>query len=157
MKKGISALIATVLIIGFTIAIAAIILTWGTGYFKGLQKDVGESSEEQTECLLDVGFDVTCEYDKSDGATKYSIINNKGSVLLTTQARFYDVNNNLLSSEAGPTNVAAYGTAADTMALATGHDAITAEVMASKVTSSTGKTLNCGTIASGSAKCTVVP
>lgn len=42
-KKGISPLIATVLIIGFTVALAAIIMTWGTTFSKGMQK----ASEEQ--------------------------------------------------------------------------------------------------------------
>ena len=33
-KKGISPLIATVLILGFTVALAAIIMTWGTDFTK---------------------------------------------------------------------------------------------------------------------------
>jgi len=38
-KKGISPLIATVLIIGFTVALAAIIITWGSGFVNKLISD----------------------------------------------------------------------------------------------------------------------
>lgn len=44
MKRGISPLIATVLIIGFVVGVAAVIMTWGQTFVKSLQ----ERTEEQT-------------------------------------------------------------------------------------------------------------
>jgi len=49
-KKGVSPLIATVLIIGFTIALAALIMTWGTTFIKKTQKDVEIGAEAQLQC-----------------------------------------------------------------------------------------------------------
>ena len=49
-KKGISPLIATVLIIGFTIVIAALVITWGTNLFKKTQQQTGELSEINLAC-----------------------------------------------------------------------------------------------------------
>jgi len=39
-RRGISPLIATVLIIGFTVALAAVIITWGTGFVERTTEDV---------------------------------------------------------------------------------------------------------------------
>ncbi len=49
-KKGISPLIATVLIIGFTIVIAALVITWGTGLFKKTVSDTEKSGRISTLC-----------------------------------------------------------------------------------------------------------
>lgn len=57
-KKAISPLIATVLILGFTVALAAIIMTWGTGFTKNIQKSTEETSNNQLKCALDVDFEV---------------------------------------------------------------------------------------------------
>jgi flagellin-like protein len=58
-KKGISPLIATVLIIGFTIVIAALVITWGTNLFKRTQESSGRTSEVSTACAeLIIGLNV---------------------------------------------------------------------------------------------------
>ncbi|MBU4502977.1 MAG: hypothetical protein KKA79_10365 [Nanoarchaeota archaeon] len=57
-KKGISPLIATVLILGFTVALAAIIMTWGTDFTKRMQESTEETSTTQITCATDVIFDV---------------------------------------------------------------------------------------------------
>lgn len=49
-KKGISPLIATVLIIGFTIVIAAMVMQWGTGLFENIKTQTGISSEISIAC-----------------------------------------------------------------------------------------------------------
>lgn len=54
-KKGISPLIATVLIIGFTIVIAALVITWGTNLFKKTQQQTGELSEINLACTEVLG------------------------------------------------------------------------------------------------------
>lgn len=54
MKKGVSPLIATVLIIGFTIALASSIIIWGTGFTKLMQKSAEELSLRSITCTTDV-------------------------------------------------------------------------------------------------------
>ncbi len=53
-KKGISPLIATVLIIGFTVALAAVIMVWGQGFIKGMQEKTQSTSDAQLACAQDV-------------------------------------------------------------------------------------------------------
>ena len=55
-KRGISPLIATVLIIGFTFFIAGTIFIFQGEFVKDLQVDIEESSEEKIGCISDVGF-----------------------------------------------------------------------------------------------------
>jgi flagellin-like protein len=57
-KKGISPLIATVLIIGFTVALAAIIITWSTGFTKRMQTQTEETANVQIICSTDVVFGI---------------------------------------------------------------------------------------------------
>jgi len=57
-KRGISPLIATVLIIGFTIALAAVIMTWGSGFIKGMQKETEETAEKTMITATGVGFKI---------------------------------------------------------------------------------------------------
>ena len=49
-KKGISPLIATVLVIGFTIVLAALVIQWGGGLFKDIQDRTGETAEGNEKC-----------------------------------------------------------------------------------------------------------
>ncbi|MFH1592818.1 MAG: archaellin/type IV pilin N-terminal domain-containing protein [Candidatus Woesearchaeota archaeon] len=57
-KKGISPLIATVLIIGFTVALAALIITWGGQFIRQTQSQVGQETDLQVLCSQ-VKFDIT--------------------------------------------------------------------------------------------------
>ena len=57
-KKGISPLIATVLIIGFTIALALVIFAWGRTFTETLTKETGEKAEQQLSCSDLVSFEV---------------------------------------------------------------------------------------------------
>lgn len=49
-KRGISPLIATILLIGFAIAIAAVVFTWGRGYVTETAEKEGSLSQAQLEC-----------------------------------------------------------------------------------------------------------
>ncbi len=49
-KRGISPLIATVLIIGFTVALGAVIFLWGSDFIKGLLGSAEEAQERATSC-----------------------------------------------------------------------------------------------------------
>lgn len=50
MKKGISPLIATVLLIGFVVAIGAIVMLWGKGFVTERAEKSGELSKAQLDC-----------------------------------------------------------------------------------------------------------
>ncbi len=58
-KKGISPLIATVLLIGFSVALAAVVITWGLDYVKGTTADVGQKTEEALKCATQLDFEIT--------------------------------------------------------------------------------------------------
>ena len=62
-KKGISPLIATVLIIGFTIVLSALVITWASGLFKKTVSDTDELAEFNLLCTT--GFDVDYTAQKS--------------------------------------------------------------------------------------------
>jgi len=71
-------LIATVLLIGFTITIAAAIMMWAGDYIKERAEKEGIRGEAQSECITSVDIklkDLKCEQDKIT-----AIIENKGSV-----------------------------------------------------------------------------
>ncbi len=57
MKKGISPLIATVLLIGFTVALAAVVIKWG-GDIVNRSKDTSEGKIKELDCLFDVEFKI---------------------------------------------------------------------------------------------------
>lgn len=57
-KKGISPLIATVLLIGFTVALAAVIMTWGLDYIKKITSGTERTTEEQLKCARDLDFEI---------------------------------------------------------------------------------------------------
>ncbi len=75
-KKGISQLIATVLIIGFTVVLAAVIISWGTGFIRKTQEDVDVSTEVELSCSK-LTFDIA-KVDCVDGT--YGIAPNGGNL-----------------------------------------------------------------------------
>jgi len=56
MKKGISSLIATVLIIGFVVVLAVAIITWGSSFFKSLKEQSESMAFESMSCASDVSI-----------------------------------------------------------------------------------------------------
>jgi len=80
-KKGISPLIATVLIIGFTVALAAVIMVWGQGFIKGMQEKTEAGADVQLVCAQDVNARISnvCE----DGRSLRITVQNDGSKELT--------------------------------------------------------------------------
>lgn len=87
-KKAISPLIATVLILGFTVALAAIIMTWGTGFTKNIQKSTEETSNNQLKCALDVDFEIVnaCV---SESTIKITLKNNKEKEIVKSKVVVY--------------------------------------------------------------------
>lgn len=59
MKKGISPLIGTVLLIGFTIGLAILIFSWGTKFGTELTEETGEKAKTQISCIYDVKVEIS--------------------------------------------------------------------------------------------------
>ncbi len=60
-KKAISPLIATVLIIGFTVSLTAVVMTWGKGFITEKTQETSESAETQMRCInLEFTADKAC-------------------------------------------------------------------------------------------------
>ncbi|MDD5254063.1 MAG: hypothetical protein PHG05_03075 [Candidatus Nanoarchaeia archaeon] len=88
-RKGISPLIATVLIIGFTVALAAIIMTWGQSFTKNIQEQTEETSGSQITCAQEVMFDVDNVCLVSGTTYRVRIKNDGTKKLEKVHLRFY--------------------------------------------------------------------
>jgi flagellin-like protein len=90
-KKGISPLIATVLIIGFTVALAAVIMTWGQKFTKDIQEQTEETSGSQMTCANtnEVNFEIKKVCLESGNNYKITISNDGTKKLEKMQLRFY--------------------------------------------------------------------
>ena len=79
-KKGISPLIATVLIIGFTVALAAIVMTWGSTFIRETTETTERSTSQAIKCATDLSFDITNVSCSSTGGSKLVVVDNRGNV-----------------------------------------------------------------------------
>jgi len=75
-KRGISPLIATVLLIGFTVALAAVVMTWGLDYIRGTTENVGAKTEQALSCAGELSFEIV----NVDCATNSVQIQNNGAL-----------------------------------------------------------------------------
>lgn len=76
-KKGISPMIATILLIGFVIAIILLVLLWGKNYIEELAEKRGLLAEKQQECTkIDLEVPKACWR----GTTAEVVIKNKANV-----------------------------------------------------------------------------
>src|SRR3989344_2796864 len=73
-KKGISPLIATVLIIGFTIVLAALVITWGTKLFQSSIESTKTSSEISLICSS-ISLEGSATATKSGGSINFNSVN----------------------------------------------------------------------------------
>ncbi|MBI2671599.1 hypothetical protein HYX16_01565 [Candidatus Woesearchaeota archaeon] len=92
-KKGISPLIATVLLIGFTIALAAVVITWGSGFVERVTLTTEERTTKSLVCTNDLVFEI-----KKVGCTSNTVvIDNKANIAIKEiSLRFFNVNGNFL-------------------------------------------------------------
>ena len=87
-KRGISPLIATILLIGFTVALAAVVITWGSGFVDRITSGTEDRTTRAIICTSDLNFDilkVTCDTNPADPAAGVStvIVDNKGDIAIT--------------------------------------------------------------------------
>ena len=79
MKKGVSPLIATVLLIAFTVAIGSVVMNWGTGYVKEEQEKATSTSDVRLTCATDVNLKIM----KIDNMKDYCYTNDSENVTLS--------------------------------------------------------------------------
>ncbi len=100
-KRGISPLIATVLIIGFTVALAAVIMVWGQGFIKGMQEKTEAGADVQLICAQDVSMTVSDVCEEKDaagaltGALKVTVKNDGSKALSKITLRLYESASNI--------------------------------------------------------------
>ncbi|MDP3917197.1 MAG: hypothetical protein Q8Q42_02820 [Nanoarchaeota archaeon] len=75
-KKGISPLIATVLLIGFAVALAAVVMTWGLDFIQ----NTAANTEKQTKNTLICASDLTFAISDVDKMGKTITVDNRGQV-----------------------------------------------------------------------------
>jgi len=103
MRKGISPLIAEVLLIGFTVTVASIVILWVTGFTRTSTKTISSQAETQLACTYGgIDFYGTVTYN-STSQTLFGYLKNTGNVPLgninfqivydngTIDSRFLDV------------------------------------------------------------------
>ncbi|MDP2907385.1 MAG: hypothetical protein Q8O03_05585 [Nanoarchaeota archaeon] len=112
-KKGISPLIATVLIIGFTVALAAIIITWSTGFTKKMQEQTEQTANTQVICATDVIFSIESVCKCTSGYIYKVLIQNDGQQEIKSwKVRLYETSSTVDSSPVvapTPQTLAAFG------------------------------------------------
>ncbi|MFH1210471.1 MAG: archaellin/type IV pilin N-terminal domain-containing protein [archaeon] len=114
-KKGISPLIATVLILGFTVALAAIIMVWGQRFTTNMQKQTEETANTQIKCATDVDFKIKDACSAGGGGYKVTIENNQGLKIDKLVVRFYQAVDNMQATDMfNTTGVGAYGISSET-------------------------------------------
>ena len=57
-KKGVSPLVATVLLIAFSVALGAVVMNWGSNYVNEQIESPVPKSQQQLQCINDVKIDV---------------------------------------------------------------------------------------------------
>jgi flagellin-like protein len=113
VKKGISPLIAEVLLIGFTIAVAAIVILWATGFTRTSTKTIGTQAETQIACTYaGIDFYGSVTYN-STSKLLFGYLRNTGNVPLGNISFQILYNNgtetrNLLIDVLLPSNLASF-------------------------------------------------
>ena len=98
--RGISPLVAVVLLIAFVVTIAMLISGWFTTYIRGMTRNISETSSEMVGCS---GASVEIEHIYFNSATKTAklFVENTGSVDLVVKGIIVDVNGNSCSNQSG--------------------------------------------------------
>jgi len=89
-KKGISPLIATILLIGFTVALAAVVITWGSGFVERVTLTTEERTTKAIACTSELVFEI-----KNVDCSGKVTIDNKGNIPINNLTlRFFDSSGN---------------------------------------------------------------
>lgn len=101
-KRGISPLIATVLIIGFTVALAAVIMVWGQGFIKGMQEKTETGANTQLVCAQDVVMQVSNVCRDTPSTLKVTIKNDGNKALRKIVLRAYETDSSIGTANLAP-------------------------------------------------------
>ncbi len=82
-KKGVSPLIATVLLIAFAVSLGAVVMNWGRGYVETTIVQVEAQSSEKISCSMDTSMGIVqvgdkirlCIDDSGDPILRFTLIN----------------------------------------------------------------------------------
>ena len=73
-KKGVSPLVATILLVGFTVALIALIAIWGKRYVEEKAEKEGILAERKAECQnIEIEFVSGCKVGVEDGISYYNL------------------------------------------------------------------------------------
>jgi len=107
-KRGVSPLIATVLLIAFAVALGAVVMNWGKGYVQSQAVQVETQSNAQLSCQSDIELNVyvlngrprVC-YKIEDGITTLDIMLRNGgtSTIQGIATTFISADNDVFSTE----------------------------------------------------------
>lgn len=93
-KNGVSPLIATVLIIGFTIALAAVVMTWGGGFVRSTTEGTSKQSDLTLKCSTELDFSITSAV-KGTTSNKITVDNGGALAIKSMIFRIYDSTDSL--------------------------------------------------------------
>jgi len=90
-KRGVSPLIATVLLIAFAVALGAVVMNWGRSYAQETADTVRTKSDKDVKCSIDVDLEIAriggapelCYGGSGTTGYVYFIINNVGTAKIT--------------------------------------------------------------------------
>jgi flagellin-like protein len=119
-KKGISPLISTVLLIGFAVALAAIVFTWGQSFTKETAERTQQSTRTALICSTELDFDIS-NVKCTSGVLENVQITNKGNIEIRAlkfrvknangDVKIYDFNS--VDDRLEPFGIKTYSTAFD--------------------------------------------
>lgn len=154
-KKGVSPLIATVLIIALTVALTVFLMNWAFGFFKERTGETSKATREQLICASKINFDFDCVCGAlaTDPCT-ISLIND-ASFTFTKGVRVRLISSNqkiqttLENDAVWGAQIVAFGSQSGTIPKPTGGNVpFEAEIFVPQVReSSTSPLIDCGTLA----------
>ncbi len=142
-KKAISPLIATVLLIGATIALAALVMIWSQNLFTTTTERTGSQAETQIKCTSYVSFSITKSCIDSTTTAKITIDNNNEQPIEGFKAKVYDVDGAAIVTDAiaSPNNLGAWSRKEYDIPISGSVDAID---MLPMIKLESGTTVTCG-------------
>jgi len=98
--RGISPLVAVVLLIAFVVSLTALVSGWLTSYIRGMTSNISETSSRMVGCS-GASIEIEHIYIDSAAGTAKMLIENTGSVDLVVKGIIVDVNGNSCSNQTG--------------------------------------------------------
>lgn len=88
-KRGISPIIATVLLILFTVILATVVIMWGSTFSKNVTEDASTSMDMQLECVNNVDVTILNACWKDRDTVYLTLQNNRDKEISSLKVRLY--------------------------------------------------------------------